>query len=103
MYAWEMGVKTTYYLRTLAISQVEKSTVNINEFGTTHRRDFTNNPVNANPVNNTTEVPNSGNISNIQQKQDITSSEQSITNLPPQPPKSNIFAVIEGQICESCQ
>jgi ribonucleoside-diphosphate reductase alpha chain len=103
MYAWEMGVKTTYYLRTLAISQVEKSTVNINEFGTTHRRDFTNNSVNANPVNNTTEVPNSENISNIQQKQDIISSEQSITNLPPQTPKSNIFAVIEGQICESCQ
>jgi len=103
MYAWEMGVKTTYYLRTLAISQVEKSTVNINEFGTTHRRDFTNNSVNANPVNNITEVPNSENISNIQQKQDIISSEQSITNLPPQTPKSNIFAVIEGQICESCQ
>jgi ribonucleoside-diphosphate reductase alpha chain len=103
MYAWEMGVKTTYYLRTLAISQVEKSTVNINEFGTTHRRDFTNNSVNANPVNNATEVPNSANISNIQPKQDITSSEQSITNLPPQTPKSNIFAVIEGQICESCQ
>jgi ribonucleoside-diphosphate reductase alpha chain len=103
MYAWEMGVKTTYYLRTLAISQVEKSTVNINEFGTTHRRDFTNNSVNANPVNNTTEVPNSANISNIQQKQDIISSEQSTTNVPPQTPKSNIFAVIEGQICESCQ
>jgi len=26
-YAWELGVKTTYYLRTLAASQVEKSTV----------------------------------------------------------------------------
>ena len=103
MYAWEMGVKTTYYLRTLAISQVEKSTVNINQFGTTHKRDFINNSVNANPVNNTTELPNSGNISNIQQNQDIISSEQSITNLPPQPPKSNIFAIIEGQICESCQ
>ncbi len=104
MYAWEMGVKTTYYLRTLAISQVEKSTVNINEFGTTHRRDFTNNSVNANPVNNSTGVSNLGNISdNIKQKQDVISSEQSITNLAPESPKSNIFAVIEGQICESCQ
>lgn len=27
-YAWSMGLKTTYYLRTLAASQVEKSTVN---------------------------------------------------------------------------
>jgi ribonucleoside-diphosphate reductase alpha chain len=27
VYAWEMGLKTTYYLRTLAASQVEKSTM----------------------------------------------------------------------------
>lgn len=29
MYAWEMGLKTTYYLRTLAASGVEKSTVDL--------------------------------------------------------------------------
>jgi len=28
LYAWEAGVKTTYYLRTLGASQVEKSTIN---------------------------------------------------------------------------
>ncbi len=38
LYAWEMGVKTTYYLRTLAASQVEKSTVSTAEFGSTHKR-----------------------------------------------------------------
>ncbi len=38
MYAWEMGIKTTYYLRTLAASQVEKSTVSTAEFGSTHKR-----------------------------------------------------------------
>jgi ribonucleoside-diphosphate reductase alpha chain len=27
LYAWEMGLKTTYYLRTLGASQVEKSTI----------------------------------------------------------------------------
>ncbi len=37
-YAWELGLKTTYYLRTLAASQVEKSTVNAAEFGATHNR-----------------------------------------------------------------
>jgi ribonucleoside-diphosphate reductase alpha chain len=37
-YAWEMGLKTTYYLRTLAVSQVEKSTVNTSEYGSTHIR-----------------------------------------------------------------
>jgi ribonucleoside-diphosphate reductase alpha chain len=38
LYAWEMGVKTTYYLRTLAASQVEKSTVSTATFGNTHIR-----------------------------------------------------------------
>ncbi len=37
-FAWNMGLKTTYYLRTLAASQVEKSTVNISEHGSTHTR-----------------------------------------------------------------
>jgi ribonucleoside-diphosphate reductase alpha chain len=40
MYAWKMGLKTTYYLRTLAASQVEKSTVSTSEFGATHKRNF---------------------------------------------------------------
>lgn len=39
-YAWSMGLKTTYYLRSLAASQVEKSTVDTAQFGTTHKRDF---------------------------------------------------------------
>ncbi|HEY0947913.1 MAG TPA: ribonucleoside-diphosphate reductase subunit alpha [Candidatus Paceibacterota bacterium] len=36
--AWEMGLKTTYYLRTLGASQVEKSTVSTAEYGSTHTR-----------------------------------------------------------------
>ncbi len=36
--AWNMGLKTTYYLRTVAASQVEKSTVSIAEHGATHLR-----------------------------------------------------------------
>jgi ribonucleoside-diphosphate reductase alpha chain len=35
---WKMGLKTTYYLRTLGASQVEKSTVSIAEHGNTHTR-----------------------------------------------------------------
>ena len=31
--AWKAGLKTTYYLRTLAATQVEKSTVDVNKFG----------------------------------------------------------------------
>ena len=32
-FAWEAGLKTTYYLRTLGATQIEKSTVNINSYG----------------------------------------------------------------------
>lgn len=39
-YAWSLGLKTTYYLRSLGASQVEKSTVNASEFGSTHKRDI---------------------------------------------------------------
>lgn len=37
-YAWNKGLKTTYYLRSLGASQVEKSTVSTSEFGSTHLR-----------------------------------------------------------------
>ena len=52
MYAWEIGVKTTYYLRTLAASQVEKSTVSTAEFGSTHKR--TSKPGDTHPANTET-------------------------------------------------
>lgn len=35
---WDLGLKTTYYLRTLGASQVEKSTVGTSEYGATHTR-----------------------------------------------------------------
>ncbi len=38
LYAYDMGIKTTYYLRTLAVSQVEKSTVDTAAHGKTHTR-----------------------------------------------------------------
>ncbi|SFG41397.1 ribonucleoside-diphosphate reductase class II [Halopelagius inordinatus] len=37
--AWRLGVKTTYYLRTLGASQIEKSTIDMDEYGRTQRRD----------------------------------------------------------------
>ena len=33
MLAWQKGLKTTYYLRTLAATQIEKSTVDVNSYG----------------------------------------------------------------------
>lgn len=37
-HAWKLGLKTTYYLRSLGASQVEKSTVSVSEHGATHTR-----------------------------------------------------------------
>jgi ribonucleoside-diphosphate reductase alpha chain len=39
LYAWRTGMKTTYYLRTLAASQIEKSTLDANKYGYTQMRD----------------------------------------------------------------
>jgi len=38
-YAWSLGLKTTYYLRTMGASRIEKSTVNMAKFGSTSQAD----------------------------------------------------------------
>lgn len=38
--SWRCGLKTTYYLRTLGASQIEKSTLDAKTFGFTQKRDF---------------------------------------------------------------
>ena len=69
-YAWKMGLKTTYYLRTLSASQVEKSTVSTKDFGTTHKREIkgisdmpiigiTDNSINTNIISSVTTINSS--------------------------------------------
>jgi ribonucleoside-diphosphate reductase alpha chain len=38
--AWKKGLKSTYYLRTLAASQIEKSTLDAKKFGYTQKREY---------------------------------------------------------------
>lgn len=38
--AWRFGLKTTYYLRTLGATQVEKATLDSKKFGFTQKRDY---------------------------------------------------------------
>lgn len=40
MMAWNTGLKTTYYLRSLGATQIEKSTLNAQEFGFTQKRTY---------------------------------------------------------------
>ncbi len=44
-YAWALGLKTTYYLRSMGASRIEKSTVNMAKFGTTTKADGSNSSV----------------------------------------------------------
>lgn len=41
MTAWKQGLKTTYYMRTLGASQIEKSTLDAKKFGYTQKREYT--------------------------------------------------------------
>ena len=41
MYAWQKGLKTTYYLRSMAATQIEKSTLDAQKFGYTQKRGVT--------------------------------------------------------------
>ena len=43
--AWEMGLKTTYYLRTMAVSQIEKSTLDAVKYYFTQKRSYQDEPV----------------------------------------------------------
>ncbi len=40
LHAWRSGLKTTYYLRTLGASQIEKSTLDAKQFGFTQKRNY---------------------------------------------------------------
>ena len=40
MFAWQAGLKTTYYFRSLGASQVEKSTLDAEKYGFTQVRNY---------------------------------------------------------------
>lgn len=40
LHAWKLGLKTTYYLRTMAASQIEKSTLDAKKYGFTQKREY---------------------------------------------------------------
>lgn len=47
LYAWALGLKTTYYLRTMGASRIEKATINLAKFGGTSKSDASINTVTA--------------------------------------------------------
>ncbi len=102
-YAWELGLKTTYYLRTLSASQVEKSTVNTVDYGVTHKRsesvtevvEAIANTIEALPEIITMEVPTSITMP-VQTELPVTANAAMFERKP------NVFYA-ETEECESCQ
>ena len=57
MAAWESGLKTTYYLRTLGASQIEKSTLDAKKYGYTQKRETAATAPGADPAERPTPAP----------------------------------------------
>ncbi|MBI5728819.1 MAG: ribonucleoside-diphosphate reductase subunit alpha [Candidatus Magasanikbacteria bacterium] len=91
MYAWELGLKTTYYLRTLAASQVEKSTVNTTDYGSTHLRKFENKAMSTSTTPLSPPAP---------QKSAATAMATAVAAAPTATVKA---CAIDDPNCESCQ
>lgn len=108
LYAWEAGVKTTYYLRSLGASQVEKST--ISKSGTQLRKkgsdsgsqptDAQGTPTPAEPVPSPMATP-----SPIQKEQiDAAKIAAKVSAKPSAKPASAIkLHVAPDSVCESCE
>ena len=90
-YAWQMGLKTSYYLRTLAATQVEKSTVSTQQYGSTHKRGAT---TTAEAIVAT---------ATTQQQEATTSTQTQATHTAVQPRAEVKLHRAPEVTCESCQ
>ena len=103
VYAWEMGVKTTYYLRSLGASQVEKSTINT---AGTQLRKKQDSPMGEESTNSSTIqgsiVSPLATPSPIQKEQ--IDAAKVVKDSAPSPLRSEIkLHIAEEAICEACQ
>lgn len=102
--AWKMGLKTTYYLRTLGASQVEKATVSTAEYGSTHTRGKIVSTAMA-----SIETPE-GSISATEVVTEQASAPVAVSGIPagfsPEEWKAKLARVAAGEesgVCESCE
>jgi ribonucleoside-diphosphate reductase alpha chain len=103
MYAWEAGVKTTYYLRSLGASQVEKST--INTAGTQSRKKMGEDvkiagPVSASGVTSAPPTPSPLATPSPIQKEQIDASKV-VSEVKTNPQLK--LHIAEEAVCDACQ
>jgi len=84
LHAWNTGVKTLYYLRTLGASQIEKSTLDANKFGFTQKR-----------IYKTTQSAENA-VSTQEEKQEIITSDEAIV-------EGKSCSISSDPDCEVCQ
>lgn len=99
-YAWKKGLKTTYYLRGMAASQIEKSTLDANKFGFTQKREYktmeNSNPIQAMPpAIEREEIQTMENNSSETATQTIT--QTAATTMQPK------VCLLDDPTCEACQ
>lgn len=92
-YAWSKGLKTTYYLRSMAATQIEKSTLDAQKFGFTQNRD--NKEVVSAPKAVEAQPVDDGKISLV-----VDKPVAAVAEAPKAPPK---LCLIDDPDCEACQ
>ena len=90
MYAWSKGLKTTYYLRSMAATQIEKSTLDAQKYGFTQKRE----------TNKETNVKTSTENDNMKISPIVTKPINAVIESKKAPPK---LCLIEDSDCEACQ
>ena len=90
MYAWSKGLKTTYYLRSMAATQIEKSTLDAQKYGFTQKRE----------TNKETNVKTSTENDKIKISPIVTKPINAVIESKKAPPK---LCLIEDSDCEACQ
>ena len=102
MAAWETGLKTTYYLRTLGASQIEKSTLDAKKYGYTQKRDNSTatDATEGNGAFTPSEPPATGQSAEAQAKADPAPAVKTIDV--PATQVGDACSVLDPD-CESCQ
>ncbi len=90
MYAWSKGLKTTYYLRGMAATQIEKSTLDAQKYGFTQKRE----------KNDETNTETSTEDDKIKISPIATKPINTVIESKKAPPK---LCLIEDPDCEACQ
>ncbi len=105
-YAWSLGLKTTYYLRTLGASRVEKATVSMNKFGGTSKKDSEGSVSNGTPSTIIVEETIQVNTVEVLAQQPTLSPIVMTSGVPQFAGAEKVITrgkvEILGEVCESC-